>query len=48
MDLRGKYQKSITLDNILGYTNILIINSSCGNKNYYKGRYARRLVRWKK
>jgi len=51
MDLRGKPPHSITLDNIInrilsyGYTNILIIDSSCGNEPYYKGRYARRLAR---
>ena len=30
----------------LGYTNILIIDASCGDQSKYKGRYRRRLSRW--
>ena len=55
MDLRGKYAPYITLDGLInrlllgmGYSNILIIDSSCGDEKLYKGRYQRRLARWQK
>ena len=32
----------------MGYSNILIIDSSCGDEKLYKGRYQRRVARWQK
>ena len=54
MDLRGQHLPYITLTKLIyyllamGYINILIIDSSCGDETLYKGRYIRRLARWQK
>ena len=54
MDLKGQNAPYITLTKLiyyllaLGYSNILIIDSSCGAETLYKGRYIRRLARWQK